>query len=54
MGTHRVQAGQTLSHIAQQHRVSVDRLRSSNGLKQKDRLRVGQVLKIPGTQKTAM
>jgi membrane-bound lytic murein transglycosylase D len=52
--THRVKAGQTLSHIARQHRVSVDRLRATNGLKGKDRLRIGQVLKIPGAQKTAM
>jgi membrane-bound lytic murein transglycosylase D len=52
--THRVRAGQTLSHIARQHRVSVDRLRTTNGLARKDRIRVGQVLKIPGAQKTAM
>jgi membrane-bound lytic murein transglycosylase D len=51
--THRVRAGQTLSHIAQEHRVSVDRLRATNGIKRDGRLRVGQVLKIPA-QKTAM
>ena len=52
--THRVRPGQTLAHIAAQHRVSVARLRTTNKLKHADRLRVGQVLKIPGSQKTAM
>ena len=52
--THRVRAGQTLSHVAKRHGVSVARLRAANGLKRTDRLRIGQVLKIPGAQKTAM
>jgi membrane-bound lytic murein transglycosylase D len=51
--THRVRRGQTLSHIAKKHRVSVARLRSTNGIGRTARLRPGQVLKIPVPQ-TAM
>jgi membrane-bound lytic murein transglycosylase D len=46
--THRVRAGQTLSHIAKQHRVSVAALRSANRMGNATRLRPGQVLRIPG------
>jgi membrane-bound lytic murein transglycosylase D len=49
--THRVRRGQTLSHIAKQHRVSVESLRRANRLGKSSRLRVGQVLKISGTQR---
>jgi membrane-bound lytic murein transglycosylase D len=45
--THRVQRGQTLSHIARQHNVSVARLRQTNGISDPGRLRPGQVLRIP-------
>ena len=51
--THRVQRGQTLSHIAKKHKVTVASLRSKNGLGKTGRLRPGQVLKIPVPQ-TAM
>jgi len=44
--THRVAKGQTLSHIAQQYRVSVQRLKGANGLRGSD-VKPGQVLKIP-------
>ncbi len=43
-----IQPGDTLSGIAARHRVSVASLRSENRLKG-DRIRVGQVLKIPST-----
>ncbi len=44
---HTIARGDTLSQIAQQYRISVERLRKVNGLKD-DRLQVGQVLQIPG------
>jgi LysM repeat protein len=43
-----IRPGDTLSAIAARHRVSVASLRSENRLKG-DRIRVGQVLKIPRT-----
>jgi N-acetylmuramoyl-L-alanine amidase len=43
---HVITRGETLSGIAQRYQVTLDRLRSVNGLNG-DRLRVGQVLKIP-------
>ena len=43
-----IQPGDTLSAIAARHRVSVASLRSENRL-QGDRIRVGQVLRIPRT-----
>ncbi len=43
---HIIARGDTLSHLAQQYRVSIDNLRSANQLKS-DVLRVGQVLQIP-------
>jgi membrane-bound lytic murein transglycosylase D len=47
--TYRVRAGQTLSHIARQHKVSVSALRSTNRLGKEALIRPGQVLKIPRT-----
>jgi membrane-bound lytic murein transglycosylase D len=44
--THRVRKGQTLSHIAKQHRVSVESLRRTNRLGKSTRLRAGQVIKV--------
>ncbi len=44
--THRVAKGQTLSHIARQHRVSVQRLKGANNLRG-SAVKPGQVLKIP-------
>jgi membrane-bound lytic murein transglycosylase D len=51
--THRVRPGQTLSHIAKQHRVTVARLRGTNRIGRAEHLRPGQVLRIPVPQ-TAM
>jgi N-acetylmuramoyl-L-alanine amidase len=45
---HVISRGDTLGGIAQQYQVSLASLRSANGLKG-DRIRVGQVLRIPGT-----
>lgn len=44
--THTVGKGQTLSHIAEQYRVSVTKLRSANRLRGNS-VKAGQVLKIP-------
>lgn len=43
---HRVQAGESLSLLAQRYNVSVDELRRHNNLRN-DTLRIGQVLRIP-------
>ncbi|MGE0371779.1 MAG: N-acetylmuramoyl-L-alanine amidase [Gammaproteobacteria bacterium] len=43
---HTISPGDTLSALAVQYRVSIDRLRTANRLKN-DRIRVGQVLTIP-------
>jgi membrane-bound lytic murein transglycosylase D len=51
--SYRVQPGQTLSEIAKEHRVSVSHLRSTNRIGRPERLRAGQVIKIPVSQ-TAM
>ena len=45
--SHKVKSGDTLSQIAQNHGISTSRLRSHNQLKS-DRLRIGQVIRIPG------
>jgi len=44
--TYRVRRGQTLSHIARHHKVSVRSLRKANRLGKAGRVRPGQVLKI--------
>ncbi|MCC6208414.1 MAG: N-acetylmuramoyl-L-alanine amidase [Gammaproteobacteria bacterium] len=44
---HKISPGDTLSALAAQYRVSVERLRAANRLKN-DQVRVGQVLTIPG------
>ncbi len=43
---HKVQAGQTLSEIAAAYKVSVEKIKQANGLKD-DMIRVGQVLFVP-------
>lgn len=45
--SHKVKSGDTLSEIAQNYGVSTSRLRRHNRLKS-DRLRIGQVIRIPG------
>lgn len=44
--SHRIRSGETLSEIAQQYRVNLKELRSVNNIRG-DKIRVGQVLKIP-------
>ena len=43
---HKVQAGQTLSEIAAEYKVPLDKIKQANGLKD-DVIRVGQVLFVP-------
>ncbi len=45
--SHKVTRGETLSQIAQRHRVSVDQIRAVNRM-DTDLLRIGDVLQIPG------
>jgi membrane-bound lytic murein transglycosylase D len=45
--THRVQPGQTLTHIAQRYKVSVDAIRTANRLGKRAALKRGQTLRIP-------
>jgi membrane-bound lytic murein transglycosylase D len=45
--THRVRRGQTLSQIAEQYKVSVSSLRSTNRINRPSQLRAGQVIRIP-------
>ncbi|OOZ35734.1 N-acetylmuramoyl-L-alanine amidase [Solemya velesiana gill symbiont] len=45
---HTIERGDTLSGIAEQYQISLSQLRSANGLSG-DRIRIGQVLSIPGT-----
>ncbi len=46
--TYKIERGDTLSGIASRHRVSAKAIRELNGLKS-DRIRIGQILKIPAT-----
>ena len=52
-GTHTVAAGETLSSIAAKHHVSVSALKDANQVKDERKLRVGQVLTIPGGKSAA-
>jgi membrane-bound lytic murein transglycosylase D len=45
--THKVQSGQTLSHIAKRYRVTVASLRKANGMGGSSHLKLGQKLRIP-------
>jgi LysM repeat protein len=51
--THTVQAGDTLIHIAAAYKTSVMAIEKENEITSTSMLRVGQVLKIPGTEKAA-
>lgn len=44
---HKVERGQTLSHIAQRYRVKIRELMALNGLSNSHHIRIGQVLKLP-------
>lgn len=46
---HVISEGDTLSHIAQRYQVSLASLRNENSITNDRRIRVGQVLRIPGT-----
>src|SRR5690606_14079351 len=52
-GSHRVARGETLSHIAKRYGMSVSALRSANGNLNPRRLRVGQVVRVPGAAAVA-
>ncbi len=45
---YRIQPGDSLSRIAQKHEVSAEALARVNGITDPDRIRVGQILRIPG------
>lgn len=47
MLTYRVKVNDTLSGIAKKHNTTVEALVASNGIKNPDRIYVGQVLNIP-------
>lgn len=49
--THTVEPGDTLTHIASTHKISVGLIEKENDITSYSMLRVGQVLKIPGTEK---
>lgn len=51
--THTVQAGDTLTLIASTHKTTVQAIEKENEITSYSLLRVGQVLKIPGGEKTA-
>lgn len=48
--THTVKKGETLSAIAKNYNTSVEALVASNGIKNKNLIYVGQVLKIPNAE----
>lgn len=50
--THRVEAGQRLESIARRYGVKVDALRAFNGIGPKNKLAVGQLLRIPDKDAT--
>lgn len=46
--SHKVRSGQTLMAIARLHQVPVAQIQQANGIRDANRIRVGQTLKIPG------
>jgi len=48
--TYKVRKGDTFYQIARTHKISVDLLMSSNGIKNDKSLKIGQVLRIPNQQ----
>lgn len=48
--THKVKKGETLSAIAKANKTTVSQLCKLNGMKKNSTLRVGKVLKVPGTK----
>lgn len=53
LATHTVAKKETLYSIARAHNISVDELRAANALKPNASIRIGQVLKVPGSGKGA-
>lgn len=51
--THTIQAGDTLTHIAATYKTTVIAIERENEITSLSTLRVGQVVKIPGTEKAA-
>lgn len=49
-----VAPGETLSHIARRHRVSVERIARVNGISRPDRIRIGQRLVLPDSASAAV
>lgn len=49
--TYTVKPGDNLTKIAERHNTTVEALVASNGIQNKNFIRVGQVLQIPGTNK---
>ncbi len=47
-GTHKVKRGETLTGLARRYGVSVEALRQANGMSQRETLRAGAALRIPG------
>ncbi len=50
---HKVQSGETLAQIADDYRVSMDEIRTLTGMRSRDKIYVGKVLKIPVTPANA-
>jgi len=50
---HKVQSGETLAQIADDYHVSMDEIRSLTGMRSRDKIYVGKVLKIPVTTANA-
>jgi membrane-bound lytic murein transglycosylase D len=51
--THRIRRGETLSHLSRRYGVSVASIRAANGNIAPNRVRIGQVLAIPGVASQA-
>jgi membrane-bound lytic murein transglycosylase D len=50
--SYKVRRGDTLWELAQKHGTSVSKLRSINGISRRAKLRIGQIIKIPGPKQS--
>jgi LysM repeat protein len=48
MRTHVVQRGETLKGLAKRYGVSIQALRTANGMRERETLKTGVALRIPG------